>query len=332
MLKKVVLGALFLGLAAILIVGAVNRTAAKSGDDAYTYEARGQGQGLARQQSDGTYVTNSQGQGRNRQSVVEGQPASGRQQSASEQSFGAQGQGQGGNGQSGAPKTELATSGGGGQGNRNGPSAVRAAVDWIVMEGTVTSVDDETLAIQTAEGEIEIADRGWRFAREQGFTAQLGDRVQLTGFYEEGELEIGDLLNLTSQEQVQIREQGGRPLWAGGAGSNQEARGDIQLGQPIAETEDHEWMTLQGTVVTVDAEQMTVQTDIGLVEITDRPWDFALGQGFSAQVGDQVTLVGFDEEGTFEVGRLINGDQETAIREQSGRPLWAGGSGRGRQS
>ncbi len=75
---------------------------------------------------------------------------------------------------------------------------------------------------------------------------------------------------------------------------------------------------------------MTIRTSAGDIQVIDRPWSFAQQQGFQAKVGDQVSLNGFYEDDTFEVGGLVNVStgQETQIREQSGRPLWAGGRGR----
>jgi hypothetical protein len=40
--------------------------------------------------------------------------------------------------------------------------------------------------------------------------------VQLTGFYEEADFEIQALHNLASGQSLALREQNGRPLWAGG--------------------------------------------------------------------------------------------------------------------
>ena len=75
---------------------------------------------------------------------------------------------------------------------------------------------------------------------------------------------------------------------------------------------------------------MTLQTGSGEIVIADRPWSYALEAGFSAQAGDQVTVQGFYEGETFEAGQLTNGDLVVSIREESGRPLWAGGRGGGR--
>jgi hypothetical protein len=125
----------------------------------------------------------------------------------------------------------------------------------------------------------------------------------------------------------------------GGYGSQgrEGAPGD-QIGTGQANVE--EWLTLQGTVVSVDADTLVVQTASGeQVTMENRPWWFAQEQGFSAQVGDQVTLVGFHEGDNpstgsgdrFEVGRIddaTNG-QTFLVRDENGRPLWAGRGRRG---
>lgn len=114
----------------------------------------------------------------------------------------------------------------------------------------------------------------------------------------------------------------------GGQGQAGSAQGNTR---PYAETESHEWVTLTGAVTSIDDAQLVVQTGNGEIVIADRPWSFALAAGFTAQVGDQVTLDGFYEDGDFKAGRLTNGEQVAAIRQDSGQPLWAGaGRGRGR--
>ena len=50
-------------------------------------------------------------------------------------------------------------------------------------------------------------------------------------------------------------------------------------------------------------------------------------RSYLEQNGFQVT-VAHDGE-TFEAGQLTNGDLVVSIREESGRPLWAGGRGGG---
>ena len=93
-----------------------------------------------------------------------------------------------------------------------------------------------------------------------------------------------------------------------------------------------EWLTVQGTVVSVDASALTVELDAGeLLAVEGRAWRFAQEQGFSVQAGDEVRIVGFDEDGEFKPGQIENITTQTSllVREESGRPLWAGGGRRG---
>ncbi len=101
-----------------------------------------------------------------------------------------------------------------------------------------------------------------------------------------------------------------------------------------------EWLTFAGSVVSVDADALVVQTASGEpVTVENRAWWFAQEQGFWAEVGDAVTLLGFYEGGepaagaghSFEVGRIENlsSGQTVLLRETGGRPLWAGRGRRG---
>lgn len=94
----------------------------------------------------------------------------------------------------------------------------QAVVDeWLQIEGTVTAVDENTLTVQTDSGEIIVMEnRSWWFAQDQNFAATVGDQLRLTGFYEDGGFEIGQMDNLSTGLTVLIRSETGRPLWAGG--------------------------------------------------------------------------------------------------------------------
>ena len=123
----------------------------------------------------------------------------------------AAGRGQGGQGQGGygaEGRTDVP-----GDGTGTGQAQVEA---WLTLRGTVVSVDDTSLVVQTDSGEqVVVENRPWWFAQEQGFSANIGDKVTVVGFYEDDEFEVGQLENLTSGLAVSIREEGGRPLWAG---------------------------------------------------------------------------------------------------------------------
>jgi hypothetical protein len=156
MLKKVIVGTLFIGLTAMLIIGASYRTMEKSQD---TASAAGQGRG----RSDASVVAGPVDQH--------------------------QGQGQG--------QTQVA--------------------EWLTLTGSVAQIDESALIISHASGEaITVEGRPWRFALEQGFTAAVGDTLSVTGFYEGDVFEVAQLANASRDQAVTIRQENGRPLWAGG--------------------------------------------------------------------------------------------------------------------
>ena len=56
----------------------------------------------------------------------------------------------------------------------------------------------------------------WWFAADAGFLAEIGDSIGLNGFYETVDtFEVSRIENLTNGIEVLIREENGRPLWAG---------------------------------------------------------------------------------------------------------------------
>jgi hypothetical protein len=121
---------------------------------------------------------------------------------------------------------QQASTAGGGQGQAGlvlgSESAGTAGIgqadvdDWLTLNGTVTSVDSYGLIVETADGQgITVQGRPWLFAQESGVVLQVGDQVQLLGFDEAGEFEVGQIANLTTGDSVLIRDETGRPLWAG---------------------------------------------------------------------------------------------------------------------
>ena len=119
----------------------------------------------------------------------------------------AAGRGQGGNGW--GQRSESAT------GDQLGASQAQVT-EWATLKGTVVSVDENALAVETGAGEqVVVENRPWLFAQEQGFAAQAGDEVTLTGFYEGDAFEVGQITDLTNGKAVSLRDQDGRPGWAG---------------------------------------------------------------------------------------------------------------------
>ena len=106
MFKKFITSTLILGLVGILVIGAINRTNAKTGDA----EARGQGRGRDNQVT--TDTTN------------------------------------GGQGQRGYSQDTLY-----GRGQGRGNTSQAQVIEGLTLEGTVVSVVDTTLLVQTSSGE-----------------------------------------------------------------------------------------------------------------------------------------------------------------------------------
>ena len=98
----------------------------------------------------------------------------------------------------------------------------------------------------------------------------------------------------------------------------------------LAAEEEHDWTSLNGVVVSLDNESLWIELDQEeTLEITGRAWSYILESGLEVEVGDEVALEGFYEDGEFEVSYLENlfSDESLQIREDSGRPMWSGGAG-----
>lgn len=105
---------------------------------------------------------------------------------------------------------------------------------------------------------------------------------------------------------------------------------DEAAGQEGHDTAEHEWATLTGTVSSILPRGMTVaETNGQNIEIARKPWRFAQEQGFAPQVGDQITLDGFYEDGKFEAAVItdLTKGQTVYLRDEAGHPLWAADGG-----
>jgi len=304
MLKKVLLGTLLVGLIGVLVAGAVVRTMDKTGQVA---EARGLGRGNGEA---GATADRGAGQG-----------------------FGASAQsnGRGGYGQEGTA-------------GRQSLNVEATPEEWLAYEGTVVQAPEAgvDLVIETSDGEALTVGTGPSYMASQGFTLQAGEHVQVQGYWEGSEFKASQVTRLADGQTIALRDESGRPAWAGagrnaqvgsqggyGGQGRDDAPGD---GTGTGQANVEAWLTVQGTVVAADADALVVQTAGGeQVTVENRPWWFAQEQGFSAQAGDQVTLVGFYEGDAFEVGQIddaTNG-QTVLLRDDNGRPLWAGRGRRG---
>jgi len=106
-----------------------------------------------------------------------------------------------------------------GQGNLSGDQAGigQAQVDeWLTLDGVASDVDGLALVITAGDGQEVVLDgQPWRYLLEQSFQVSAGERVRLVGFYENGRFEAGEVVNLDTGQDVLVRDENGRPLWAG---------------------------------------------------------------------------------------------------------------------
>jgi hypothetical protein len=316
MLKKVVLGTLLVGLIGILVAGAIIRTVDKTGNVA---EAQGLGGG------------NGHGRGVEAVAGTEGYEAGGYAQGEAAVGYG---RGAGGNGQGNAANSTV---------ERSYPNFEEAPDEWLTYEGTVVQAPEagvDLIVDAGPEGEIVIG-TGPSYMAAQDFALQAGEQVQVLGYWEDGEFKAAQVTRLRDGATISLRDEVGRPAWSGagqralvtgtggyGGEGNTASAGD---GTGTGQAEVDAWLNLQGTVVSVDADALVVESGGEQVLVENRPWWFAQDQGFTTQVGNQLTLTGFYEDGDFEVGRIddATSGQTVLIRDENGRPLWAGGGRRG---
>ncbi len=165
MIKKMFGWALFIGMTAVLVFGAVNRTQAIAGERGTS--AGNQGLGRAQDLQDNRQQNGSQGQGQSKFAGV---------------------------------------------GDERDDDQ-----EWFNLRGHVSQAAVDALTITTADGsDVDISGKAWSYAQGLGFSPTAGDHLQMVGFYETPDhMEISELVNLTNNERVVLRDENGRPMWAG---------------------------------------------------------------------------------------------------------------------
>jgi hypothetical protein len=107
---------------------------------------------------------------------------------------------------------------GGGKGNSGEPKGSGEgypATEWVTVDGEVIARVDDELTIQTADGEMVVHLGPEWYWEAEGIALEAGDSVEVTGFYEGDEFEVARVENTTTGESVTLRDDSGRPMWAG---------------------------------------------------------------------------------------------------------------------
>jgi len=217
MIKKVFVGVLLAGVFVLLVFGAVNRTFAKTVDN----EPLAINQNLSAESGSGNEHGNQNKEfdGRQNDCIADGEAygpgaGAGNCDSDCDPDPALDGSGNGyraGNNGMGASHSEQ-PGGGDGVGQAN-------VEEWITYSGVVESVSSDVWVISLEnDSRLELDGRMLRYLIEQGFTVDEGDTLTLTGFYDGDDFEVGKIENTTAGDILLVRDENGRPLWAGGRG------------------------------------------------------------------------------------------------------------------
>jgi hypothetical protein len=124
----------------------------------------------------------------------------------------------------GQPMWSGGVSNGNRQGSQDGehtPDPQASVDEWITLTGTLTAIANGQMTIQLADGQLVSFQTGQpRFFQSQGVTFNLGEQVEVVGFYTDGSFSAGDITQLSTGIRVFLRDPNGRPLWAGPGNGN----------------------------------------------------------------------------------------------------------------
>lgn len=109
----------------------------------------------------------------------------------------------------------LAHGEGGGSGSQNAWYAGEH-LEWVTIEGQVGAMVGGDFALLTAEGhEIECGTGPEWHWDENGYHVDVGDELRVTGCEHDNEFAVRQIENLTTGEVITLRDEQGRPGWAG---------------------------------------------------------------------------------------------------------------------
>lgn len=213
MIKKIFVGVLIAGVFGLLILGAVNRTIAKS--------AVREPRTLSKNETAGLGGGNGN-QGQNQAPDSDPDDCLPEYRADEPRSGGGPGQASGvldpaenGRGYNGGNHTSLGRQPEGApeDGLGTGLAEVEA---WLTYSGTVESTSEVLWVVNLIEfGSLEIEGRILSYLQEKGFVVTAGDELLVTGFMEGDDFEVGAVDNISTGEQIAVREETGRPLWTG---------------------------------------------------------------------------------------------------------------------
>jgi hypothetical protein len=189
----------------------------------------------------------------------------------------------------------------------------------------------DALRVGAAIEEIDILDLEERIAQTDAGNIQRvyesltrGSRNHLRSFVATLERQVGETYEPQYLSQEAYDSIVSAPIESGGYGQGANGRDRGSAGQGRNEVvRTVEWETLTGTVTVVGSE-ITLQTAEG--EVLVGMGQSAYRESFGLEVGDEVSVVGFYEDGEFKAGTVENlaTGETIVLRDGTGRPMWAG--------
>lgn len=134
-------------------------------------------------------------------------------QGSSDQHAGQDRQVQAGRGQSSSGS--VAQSGNQGRQSAAGKGADHSPDTWVTVAGTVVALEGSDLALRAAEGLLTVNLGAEWYTGRSNFTLTAEDEVEITGYEEDGVFQVVRIVNQTTGETLSLRDETGRPLWAG---------------------------------------------------------------------------------------------------------------------
>lgn len=100
--------------------------------------------------------------------------------------------------------------------NHNENTDTSESLRWQTLHGVVTQIDAATLTITIQNSQIVLVEgQPLAFAVNQGFDASRGDTITVEGYEKNGEFKVGRIINLTTGQQIQLRDIEGQLAWRG---------------------------------------------------------------------------------------------------------------------
>jgi hypothetical protein len=202
-------------------------------------------------------------------------------------------------------------------------NALAGSSPQAVVEAQPTAVSEQATTTTAAQGLGQGNGPAWQSNNNGNQAANQGT----------SQGSQANLANSNLAGQMNGAAQGqGRGYRGGGRGGNNANASQAGTGIPAPQNGFQEWVTLSGTVSSYVPPNFTLLTSDGQsIEAQLGNLSYVTSLGLELQEVQQVSLTGYyDPSGSLAVGQITLSDsgQTFELRDELGRPMWAGGPSR----